>query len=473
MNASGYEIHCENGIPQVMSTALVKEAADVSLSPEAYATAGRRGWQREQIPGFEAMDVVNLSRHRRTVMREIQHMLESDGRVDRLLYKLCSDAAYGGFSVVVEVGDTKRLRRQAQQIIDRTRFLIKDARLLSGWIKGLLRDGDLFLQLVVDGQEREIQRIKKLAAEITFTRVTTQGEFPKDKKPFYQELPTAPGRPQLEFDAWEIVHLKWDEEDGEAYGKPLLGSLRLSWRRLESGEKDMSIRRRMRAGMRLHHQIGTDEFPSTIEEIEDYKRINADNQFNPSNASQDYHSSHRVKITQLMGDSAVGDIDDVRHYEGLLNFGTGVPSALTSGGRESATNYSVIKEQEEDYLRVIGDIDRVMEYAFRRIFDFALLLKGIHPDSVNYTFNWGAKDRADIERKLGWGVLLKQLGFSFETILNQVDLDAITYEEELARIERQKVEGIIPYDMRRSARAAAPAGASQQASASQAAAGGR
>lgn len=448
------------GVPRYAATAMFDAMPAMPTSSE-FAAASTRGYQREQLPGFEKVDALNVARLRREVLREIQQMLECDGRVDRLLYKLCSDATYGGFTVVVEAGETKRLRRQAQQIIDRTRFLINDKRLLSGWIKGLLRDGDLFLQMLVDGQEREVTRVKKLAAPITFTRLNTFGDFPADKKPFYQESPMFPGHAHVEFDAWEIVHLKWDEEDGVPYGKPLLASLRLPWRRLESGEKDMAIRRKLRAGLRYHHKVGTETEPSDRLEVAEYERQVKDNTFNPVNASQDYFSDQRVTITPLMGDATLGEIDDLKYLEGILNITTAVPSALTSGGRESATNYSVVKEQEEDYLRVIGDIDRVLEYAFRQIFDFALLLKGIQPDSVNYTFNWGAKDRADIERKLGWGVLLHQLGFSFETILNTVDLDATTYEEELARIEAQKAAGIVPYGQRR-ARAAMPS--RQQAS---------
>ena len=435
------------GIPRYATA--VPEAMPAMPTRHELAMSVQRGYQREQLPGFEKVDALNVARARREVLREIQQMLDCDGRVDRLLYKLCSDATYGGFTLVVEAGETKRLRRQAQQIIDRTRFLINDLRFLPGWIKGLLRDGDLFLQLLVDGQEREITRVKKLAAPLTFTRLNTFGEFPTDKKPFYQESPMFPGRPHVEFDAWEIVHLKWDEEDGEPYGKPLLASLRLAWRRLESGEKDMAIRRKLRAGLRYHHKVGTETDPATQKDVDAYIEESKDNAFNPVNASQDYYSNQQVTITPLMGDTTVGQIDDLKYLEGILNITTAVPSALTSGGRESATNYSVVKEQEEDYLRVIGDIDRVVECAFRQIFDFALLLKGIQPDSVNYTFNWGAKDRADIERKLGWGVLLHQLGFSFETILNTVDLDATTYDEELVRIEEQKAAGIVPYGGRR------------------------
>ena len=40
---------------------------------------------------------------------------------------------------------------------------------------------------------------------------------------------------------------------------------------------------------------------------------------------------------------------------------------------------------------------------------------------------------------------LQSIGLSFETVFNTMDLDGITYEEELERIKKQKEEGVIPY----------------------------
>ena len=87
----------------------------------------------------------------------------------------------------------------------------------------------------------------------------------------------------------------------------------------------------------------------------------------------------------------------------------------------------------------------MLEEAFRYIFDLALLLKGINPDSIVYVFNWGAKDREDIDRKVLRAERLQGIGLSFETVFNTIDLDGVNYEEELARIQKQQETGIIPY----------------------------
>ena len=412
---------------------------EVPTSPQNTAT----GRQRDTSPATDRLDIESVQHNKQARHHEIRKMVENDPRWDRMLYKLASDAAYKSFSVVVESADGKRQQRKAQSVIDRTRFLIEDKKKLRGWIKGLLRDGDLFLQLIVE--DKEVTKAKKLAAEITHTRMNAEGEFPADKKPYYQQSKRNPYEPEREFDEWEIVHLKWDAEDGQKYGKSILNSSRLAWRRLESGEKDMAIRRKMRAGTKRHHKIGTEKHPGTEADIEEYQRKNKATLDNPQDPSQDFYSNHLVEINNIEGDGTIGEIEDLRWTEGLFSIATGIPQIMLSGGREIATPYNVVKEQEEDYLRVIGDIDEVMEEAFRRIFDIALLLAGINPDSVIYVFNWGAKDREDADKKVERGERLLAMGYSFETVHRTVDLDGVTYEEEVARIKAQIEDDVIPY----------------------------
>ena len=404
-----------------------------------------RGLQRNVPPGLEKLEVANISRDRHSQSAEIRQMVDSDPRWDRMLYKLASDASYKNFTVVVESADGKRMQKKAQAVIDRTRHLIKDKQKLRGWTKGLLRDGDLFLQLIVDTENREVVRAKKLAAEITHSRMDAEGNFPADKKPYYQKAHNNPMDAEREFEEWEIVHLKWDEEDGKQYGKSLLASSRLTWRRLESAEKNLAVRRAIRAGLKRHHKLGSGDKPASPKEINEYEEKQKDTLSRPTEATQDIFTNHLVEITTLMGDETIGDIEDLKWTEGLFSIATGIPQALLSGGRETATNFTVIKEQEEDYLRVVGDIDEVMEQAFTRIFDLALLLKGINPDSVVYVFNWGAKDREDIDRKVLRAERLQGIGLSFETVFNTMDLDGITFGEELDRIQKQQKAGIIPY----------------------------
>ena len=168
------------------------------------------GRQRDTSPATDRMDLESIKHDRHSRYQEIQKMTKNDPRWNRMLRKLASDAAYNSFAVTVESAGGKRMAQKAQAVIDRTRFLIEDKKKFRGWTKGLLRDGDLFLQLIVENNE--IVKAKKLAAEITHTRMNAEGEFPKDKKPYYQQSKRNPYDAEKEFDEWEIVHLKWDTE---------------------------------------------------------------------------------------------------------------------------------------------------------------------------------------------------------------------------------------------------------------------
>ena len=285
------------------------------------------GLQRDVAPGLENLDATNLSQERHAQSREIREMVETDPRWDRMMYKLSSDASYKNFTVVVESANGKREQKRAQAIIDRTRYLIQDKQKLRGWTKGLLRDGDLFLQLIVDAGEREIIRAKKLAAEITYTRLDAEGNFPENKKPYYQKTPQNPFKTEREFEKWEIVHIQWDAEDGQQYGKSMVASSRLAYRRLQSGEKDMAVRRKVRAGQKRHHKLGDDKKPATDIDIEAYKNQQKATLDKPFEATQDFFTNHLVTIETLMGDETIGDIDDLKWTEGLFSIATGIPLA--------------------------------------------------------------------------------------------------------------------------------------------------
>ena len=409
----------------------------------------KKGYQRNVFPGMEEIEKQQIGHRRYKVLKDVRDMARNDPRVSRMLYKLAADAAYKSFNVVVDSAPGKRIETQALDIINRTRYLINDKKHLRGWIEALLRDGDLFLQLLVGNKEgpREIVRAKKLAAEMTFSRLNSEGEFPADKSPYYQAHVYDMEREIRSFDAWEIVHIKWRAEDGMPYGRPVFDAARLAWQRVDSGEKNVTIRRQLRAGRRIMFNVGTEDNPGTWEDVEKFKDENEDALTNPQNPVTDFFGNGQVKAEEIEGDQSLQDIKDIEHFEGLLHICGFTSQANMSGGRESASNYAVIDSQEEDYMRTLGHIDETVEDGFRQIFDLSLLLKMVNPASIDYRLNWGAKDRGSLDKKLLRAGLLIECGFSHQTAFEVADLDnGVTYEQELERIRKQLRDGDVPYD---------------------------
>ena len=434
---------------RAMTAEKIRAATGMQITPPSsdVVQAASKGYQRYVQPGMEYLEREQISQRRYQVLKDIAKMARMDPRISRMLYKLAADAAYRHFHVVVESAVGKRKQTRALDIINRTRYLIQDEKKLRGWLEAMLRDGDLFLQLIIDGQAKEIERAKKLAAEMTYSRLDAEGNFPKDKAPYYQAHAYNHEQEIRSFQAWEIVHVKWRGEDGQPYGRPVFESARLAYQRVDSGEKNITIRRQLRAGRRQLFNVGTPDNPGTWEEVDQFKEKNKDALDNPQNPITDYYGDGQVSVDSIGGDDTISDTKDIEHFEGLLHIAGFTSQASMSGGRESAANFAVIDSQDEDYLRTLGHIDETVEEGFRQIFDTALLLKGENPDSIEYSFNWGSKDRDSLDKKLMRCGLLIEAGFSHETAYAVADLDnGVSYDAELERIRRQIAAGVVPYN---------------------------
>lgn len=427
--------------------ATLKSMAIKALSGKTGSEADKGiGLTRPVTKEMESYDRIAVRHDRIAKIKDCQKMVAIDPRVSRLLYKLSSDARVGGFTVRVEQAATDSERRKAQNIIDQINTKCKVFEKLKGWMKGCLRDGDLYLEVVVDDPTHRVTRLKKLAAIITFSNMNSEGNFPDNKPAFYQEHPWT--REQIRtFEQWQIVHIPWDAEDGRPYGDPMFKAARLAYERLDLGEKNLVVRRGIRAGSSRHHQVGTEDDPGNWEDVEEYKKFNKDTLDNPMSPAQDFYSNGRVTIEELKGDTTLGEISDIEHFEGLVVSVTGVPYAFLGGGRESGINRDVLEEQQEDYYKVIEDVNGTMEQGLSWVYRFGLLLQGMNDESIKLTFNWGAKDRTDVDAKIARAKELQSLGFSFQTIFTVVDLDEIELEEEMERIRRQVEEGIVPYGL--------------------------
>ena len=394
---------------------------------------------------MEAYEKTRIQHSRLARFKDVTQMIATNSTADRMLFKLGLDASLGGVSVEVQNTMGVRAMHRAQQVVDRVRFLIKDERKLKGWIESLLRDGDLFLQIMVGTKVREIERVKKLAAQITHSNMNTEGDFPKDKPAYYQTDSLFNEKIVRAFQEWEIAHVKWRDEDGKPYGTPLLASARLAFRRLESGEQNMSIRRAIAAGFRDLFNIGTESEPGTPQEVKRFREENQDTFKNPTNPFSVIFGNGRVKAENLRTDMNIGETADVEHFaRSLVMAGLAPPGALP-GHEKSAPNYAVIDMHDLDYDRTIQSLAFILEEGYDKIFDLAFLLSGIDSGSVKLLYTWGSKDREVQEKKFLYAKYALEIGASVETAWRIASWDGYSFDEEVAKIEKQIQAGIVPY----------------------------
>lgn len=398
-----------------------------------------KGLQRAIFTEQKQWDEIQKYNNRHAKIVKSQTMAYTDPRISRLLYKLSADACVGGFSVVVEQTPTVRLKKSSQKVIDDLLRMTNLGDKIRSWAYSMMRDGDAFIEIVVDGDR--IVKLKKLASLIMKSNMDEYGNFPEDKA--YVQVHPYTKKVVAEFEQWQIVQFSWNREDGEPYGNGIFFSSQGAYDKLVASEKNMVIRRQIRAGKRLLHVVGTKEKPARWEDVNTYRQMNRDALSNPSDPVQDFWSNGLVDIKEIDTDRDIGNLADIEYLEALLAIQAGVPKALL--GREENVNRDVLEEQEEDYFRVIANINNVLENGLRQIIDLALLLAGIDPSFIKYEIDWGNKDRSSFDQKIKQALTLQQLGYSFKTIYNFINLNQLPYEEEMERIKEQLESGLIPY----------------------------
>ena len=419
----------------------IKDAISVLVGRKQVAD-NTIGLQRPVTPDMQFYDEIAVKNDRKSKILDCREMDETDPRIERCHTLLSTDASVNGFQINVISGLSEKAKTDAKAFIDATKDKCKVVDNTSGWIRAMLVDGDLFGELDIDEQAGEITRIKKLEPLITFSNVDVYGKVPEGNPAYRQEDPMIYEKIIAEFWDYQIAHTGWKKSDGKSYGTPLFSPSRKHWRRLDQAEISVVGMRRLDAGDTVHWKGF-----SSREEIINFRNTNKDSLSNPMKPVNYYYTTGNVEMVKQSGSRNLGELNDLKYFEGLVFMPSGVPMALVSGGREESINRDIFEDQLKAYYRVIQIIDDVIEQWLRGIFDIALLLKGITPESIKYTFNWGAKDRDDIDIKIARGVELQKLGYPFKIINLTCDLDGVEFEDVIEAIKEQIADGVVPYGL--------------------------
>ena len=178
------------------------------------------------------------------------------------------------------------------------------------------------------------------------------------------------------------MHARWDHDEGSRYGVPFLNSSRGSLKKIAEGALDMAIRRKTRAGMKYVHSLED----ATEAELEAYKKRNQKALSNPFAAIADFFSNKKVTISAIQGDAKLSETKDVDFHVDRFFAGMPVPKAIL--GFEQSINRDVLEKQEVQYLRELDNACSWITKFIREVIDLQLLLKGILPESVDYSLNW-------------------------------------------------------------------------------------
>lgn len=386
-----------------------------------YHKSGQKTASNAEIKEQYELDMFRIAQDRYSIIKDVNYLCGPNGdvRFQRANALIGEDATKGGFSIVVSGSnkDRKRKLRQGKEIrrltsgVDRVQKVLDDFLertqlhiLCTEHAKALLRDGDIFLNVVVDLKSGLVLQIKRVPALTIKKNVNEYGEFISPEKAFSQinaneiykmSRSNSPENSRLDFSIYQMNHIRWLSDETKIYGTSQYAASRKCYRMLEKMEEALAYRRVYRSVSKRSHKLEQ----CTPAQIEEYKRTNAmiDKYGNPTrNAHMLTDYIGNVEITALHDEANLDEIQDIEFMENTLWTNLLTPKAIITGGQN--INRDVLKVQYPHYLRSLETITDRLEYGdtslysgYRAIIDLQLMLSGINPETISYDVVWSPK----------------------------------------------------------------------------------
>ena len=338
--------------------------------------------RRPSQPTFAAS--FGSDQERRATVQTCRKMYKSDPRAKGVINTVARDVAKGGLRVRVPENP------QAEEIANGLLKRIKLSTKLDDWTRLTLRDGDSYLEIGVDARQEIALVTRKPTLQVR--RNSNDNDGFEDPQRAYWLAPEDwvmdyPPSDATWFADWQVVHVRWDHDEGSRYGTPLFASATSAYKRMTEGELDIAVRRKTRAGMKFLHVLDG----ASAQEIEAYKADNADALDNPFAAVADFFSNRPGSISAIQGDANLSQIEDVMHQIRTWWTASPVPMSLMGYGQD--INRDILEEQAKQYRE---NLEQIKAWAEDEIvvplLERQWLLAGILPEGLDYEIVWQAKE---------------------------------------------------------------------------------
>ncbi len=342
-----------------------------SLSPFASTLANEQGLR---VATDEALErqyrLMMVDYERRAIVRLMREMDQKDGRVKSVHSRVARDTIRGG--LVLEVNDkasSETLKREWSNFV--SRLQLNRAEKLKSDARGLIMEGNLPLQLVLDGAN-DVTAAIRMPSDTIVPMVDAGGRF-KNPAAAYEQRDVMTGTVLASFAAWQLMMCRLDPmnfDDLGSMGRPWLDSSATTWRKLVMTEEDLVIRRRMRAPLRLVHVMeGSDDTS-----LEKYRKTVEGQK---GDVATDFYMNRKGGVSAIQGDENLGDIGDVAHL--LDTFFAGSPAPRGLFGYTSGMARDVLEDLKRAYYDEVDGLQDTVASGYVMAFRVHLLLKGMDP----------------------------------------------------------------------------------------------
>lgn len=264
------------------------------------------------------------------------------------------------------------------------------------WIRELVKYGDFFLHLHIDGKDKKgVYDVMALPAEEIHRQEGVDGisgntRFHWDMKNLY-------------FEDWQIAHFRLIEDVRKLpYGRSILDSARKLWKQLQLAEDAMLVYRLLRAADKrvFYIDVGAIDDADVKQYIEQIKtnlkkqpvvdsrngQINL--KYNPSTQEEDFFIPIRgdksSRIETLPGSSNISEISDIEYLEKKLFAALQVPKPYLNY-TESMQGGSMLAQADLRFSRMINSVQEAVVMELRRIANVHLLFMGYEDELDQFT----------------------------------------------------------------------------------------
>ncbi len=345
---------------------------------------------------------------------DIRMMDQLDGTVKRIHHKTTHSLTKGGLTLENPAKNARlaRLWRDYQTVCNLTNRnkLASDAR-------GLVMEGNLVIQFVLDEAKSRVVRAVRMPAE-TIRTITDQSGQIADAANAYAQYDWLTGKDTTTFALWQMEIARLDPlnfDDLSEPGRPFLDASRKCWRKLDMTFDDMVIRRRERAPMRTAHVLeGADEQTLAM-----YKAQVENEQHE---LTTNYYLNKKGGVQAVQGDENLDQIKDISLLIDSFFSGTPAPKGLFGFADGLARDILMdMKEEFYDELDILQDLQSwVYAYGFR----LHLLLQGINPDAYDYKIKFAERMTETLNQRTDRALKLVSIGASRHTAFTTAGLDA-------------------------------------------------
>ena len=329
-------------------------------------------------------------------------------------------------SISVQAEDQK-----VQNVLDQVIETCKLHHRLPSIIRNLVKYGDSFNEIVVNA-DLEIVNLKPLPPITMFRNEDLMGHLllgepsydPKSGKCkngseecAFEQKAEATGNLIATFWPWQILHIRLNHDGFSPYGRSHLRVARITYKKLKAIEEGLIVGRLTREYQKLVFYLDTtglskkeaemalNEFQQNIMQR---KHVDGSRE-NPFSVMTDFFiTTGWIKLGQNLAqkretkidiidpkNAGVHDITDVEYLHRKFLAALRVPPAHL-GFEKDVNSKSTLTIQDVQYVRMLRSFQQEVGKGLEQVFDIALILAGIDPETAEYEITWPALAGQDI-----------------------------------------------------------------------------